>query len=92
MNVRVEVPLPVTEVGANDAATNEGKPEILRFTTPVKPLTAPIVTVSDPAELRFTVIAAGAEMVKSAAGTGSTSRLTETVRVSVPSVPVIVSG
>ena len=94
MNVRVEVPLPVTEVGANEAVTSEGKLEALRFTTPVKPFTAPIVTVLEPEELRFTVMVGGFanEMVKSPGGTASTSRLTETVRVSVPSVPVIVSG
>ena len=92
MNVRVEVPLPVTEVGANDAVTSCGKLEALRFTTPVKPFTAPIVTVLEPLELRFTVMVAGTEMVKSAGGTASTSRLTEVERVSVPSVPVIVSG
>jgi hypothetical protein len=92
VNVRVEVPLPVTEVGANDAVTSEGKLEALRFTTPVKPFTAPIVTVLEPLELRFTVIVAGTEMVKSAGGTASTSRLTEIERVSVPSEPVIVSG
>ena len=91
--MRVDVPLFVTEVGANDVVTSAGKPEILRFTTPVKPFTAPIVTVSVPVELRFTVIALFAtEMVKSAAGTASTFRVTETVRVSVPSDPVIVSG
>jgi hypothetical protein len=77
--VRLDVPLFVTEVGANAAVTNEGKPEVLRLTTPVKPFTAEIVTVSDPLELRFTVMDAGAEMVKSLAGTASTSRLTETV-------------
>ena len=65
---------------------------MLKFTTPVKPFTAPIVTVSDPLAFRFTVIAAGAEMVKSAAGTASTCNVTETVRVSVPSDPVIVNG
>ena len=46
----------MTEVGANDAVTSEGNPEMLRFTTPVKPFTALIVTVSVPVELRFTVI------------------------------------
>jgi hypothetical protein len=79
--VRVEVPLLVTEVGANDVVTSAGKPEVLRFTTPAKPFTAEIVTVLEPVELRFTVMVAGAamEMVKSAAGTASTSRLTEAV-------------
>jgi hypothetical protein len=75
--VRVEVPLVVTEVGANDVVTSAGKPEVLRFTTPVKPFTAEIVTVLEPLELRFTVMVGGTEMVKSAAGTASTSRLTE---------------
>jgi hypothetical protein len=94
VNVRVEVPLPVTEVGANEAVTSDGKLEALRLTTPVKPFTAEIVTVLEPVELRFTVMVGGAamEMVKSAAGTASTSRLTEIERVSVPSEPVIVSG
>ena len=60
----------MTEVGANVAVTSEGTPEMLKFTTPVKPFTAPIVTVSVPLELRFTVIDGGAtETVKSAAAT-----------------------
>jgi len=93
VNVIVDVPLFVTEVGANEAVTSEGKPEMLRFTTPVKPFTAPIVTVSVPVELRFTVIVLFfKDTVKSAAGTASTCSVTETVRVSVPSVPVIVRG
>jgi len=92
VNVRVEVPLLVTEVGANDVVTSAGKPEVLRLTTPVKPFTAPIVTVLEPLELRFTVMVAGTEMVKSAGGTASTSRLTEVERVRVPSEPTIVSG
>ena len=91
--MRVDVPLFVTEVGANVVVTNEGKPEMLKFTTPAKLFTDPIVTVSVPVELRFTVIVGFVtEMVKSAAGTASTFRVTETVRVSVPSDPVIVSG
>src|SRR5579871_5802207 len=66
---------------------------MLKFTTPVKPFTAAIVTVSVPLELRFTVIAGFVtETVKSAAGTASTFRVTEVVCVSVPSVPVIVNG
>ena len=93
MNVRVDEPLFVTEVGANDAVTSDGNPEMLRFTTPVKPFTAPIVTVLVPVELRFTVIVGFVtETVKSAAGTASTCSVTETVRVSVPSDPVIVKG
>jgi hypothetical protein len=89
----VDEPLFVTEVGANVAVTSEGNPEMLKFTTPVKPFTAPIVTVSVPLELRFTVMDGGAtETVKSAAGTASTCSVTETVCVSVPSDPVIVSG
>ena len=92
--MRVDVPLFVTEVGANDVVTNAGKPEILRFTTPAKLLTDPIITVTWPLELRFTVSddVAFVEMVKSAAGTASTFSVTETERVSVPSDPVIVSG
>ena len=83
----------MTEVGANDAVTSEGKPEMLKFTTPVKPFTALIVTVSVPLELRFTVIVElFTETVKSAAGTASTFKVTEVVWVSVPSEPVIVKG
>lgn len=91
-NVRVEVPLPVTEVGVKDAVTSGGNPLMLRFTVPVKPLMAVMVTVSEPLELRFTVIDGGAEMPKSPTGTGSSSKETETVRVRVPSVPVMVNG
>ena len=87
------MPLFVTEVGANVAVTSEGNPEMLKFTTPRKPFTGLIVTVSVPVELRFTVIVGFVtETVKSAAGTASTCSVTETVCVSVPSDPVIVSG
>ena len=79
MNVRVDVPLPVTDAGVNDAVTSCGNPEMLRFTVPVNPPTPVMVTVSDPLEFRLTVIEGGAEMVKSAVGTGSTSRETEVV-------------
>ena len=89
----VDEPLFVTEVGANVAVTSEGKPEMLKFTTPVKPFTALIVTVSVPVELRFTVIVLFFKaMVKLAAGTASTFSVTEAVCVSVPSEPVIVNG
>ncbi len=54
---------------------------MLRLTVPVKPFTAVIVTISDPLELRFTVMLAGAEMEKSVVGTGSTSSETDVVRV-----------
>lgn len=79
MKVSVDVPLPVTDAGVNDAVTSCGNPEMLKFTVPVNPFTPVMVTVSEPVEFRFTVIAGGAEIVKSAAGTGSTSRETEVV-------------
>jgi len=74
------------------AVTNDGTPEIVRFTVPVNPLIPVTVTVSEPLELRFTVIAAGAEMMKSAVGTASTTRVTEIECDVSASVPVIVNG
>ena len=41
----VEVPDPVTDVGLKLAVTREPSPLTLRFTVPVNPFTAPIVTV-----------------------------------------------
>ena len=62
------MPGPATEVGLNVAVTRDGTPEMLRFTVSVNPFNPVIVTVSEPLELRFTVIVAGAEMVKSSGG------------------------
>jgi hypothetical protein len=87
--VRVEVPLLVTEVGLNVAVTSEGRPETLRFTAPVNPLMAEIVTTSEPLELRFTVIAGGAEMVKSEAL--AITRVAVAVCTSGPVLPVTVN-
>ena len=72
------------------AVTSDGTPEIVRFTVPENPLIAVMVTVSEPLELRFTVIAAGAEMLKSAVGTGSTFKVTVVECEVTASVPVIV--
>ena len=86
------MPLPVMEVGVNPVpfvVTSEGKPETVRLTLPANPLSAATVTVIDPLELRFIVIAGGAEMVKSAAGT--ITRVAVAVRTSGPLVVVTVS-
>ena len=45
VTVRVEVPAPVTEVGVKVAVTREPSPLTLRFTVPVNPFTAAMVTV-----------------------------------------------
>ena len=76
----LEVPLPATEVGLNLGITVEGKPLTLRLTTPVNPFKPVIVTVTSAFEFRLMVIGFGAaEIVKSAAGTGSTLRFTVNV-------------
>lgn len=41
----VELPDPVTDVGLKVPVTREPNPLTLRFTVPVNPFTAPIVTV-----------------------------------------------
>ena len=43
--VRVEFPEVVTDAGENEAAVPVGKPVAAKLTAPVKPLSAPIVTV-----------------------------------------------
>jgi hypothetical protein len=43
--VRVEVPEVVTDAGENEAAAPVGKPVAAKLTIPVKPFSAPIVTV-----------------------------------------------
>lgn len=80
VNFSVEVPLPETEVGVNWGVTSGGKPLTLRLTVPANPFTPLMLTVTLLFEFRLMVIAAGAtEMLKSAAGTGSTIRFTVNV-------------
>ena len=43
--VRVEVPEVVTDIGENEATAPVGKPVAVKLTAPVKPFSAPIVTV-----------------------------------------------
>ena len=43
--VIVELPDPLIDAGLNDAVAPEGRPLALRFTMPLKPLTAEVVTV-----------------------------------------------
>ncbi len=45
VTVIVEVPEPVTEFGLKWAEARDGNPLALKLTAPVKPFTAPIVTV-----------------------------------------------
>ena len=45
VTLRVEVPEPATEVGVKVAVTREPSPLTLRFTVPVNPFTAAMVTV-----------------------------------------------
>jgi len=56
VRVRLDVPDPLTEVGAKTAVTREGTPETLKVTVPVKPAWAVIVTGSEPLWPRFTVM------------------------------------
>lgn len=92
MKVSVEAPLPVTEAGLNFAVTRFGNPEILKPTVPVKPLIPVIVIVSEPLEFLLTVMLPGAEMEKSGVGARVTTRVTVTVWLRTPSLPVITRG
>ena len=89
VNVKVEVPGPVTEVVENDAVTPVGKPLTDSPTVLAKPFTAPIVTVDVGAPPRAAVIDEGeAAMVKS--GGGVTVNVTVAVWANVPLVPLTV--
>jgi len=88
--VSVDVPEPAMDVGLKVAVVLRGTPVTFRFTVPVKPLSAPTVTVYVPFALRATVRVEGeALIVKSAAAV--TTSVTVVECVSVDPVPVIVT-
>ena len=92
--MRVELPEPpVTEAGAKLALAPVGSPLALRLTVPVKPPLGVIVEVYVVALPACTVCDAGVALTAKSPTTGAlTTSETEAVCVSVPSVPVIVSG
>jgi hypothetical protein len=88
----VDVPEPAIEAGVKVVVTREPWPLTARFTVPVNPFNAPIVTVAVPLLLGAIVMLVGAtEMVKFGAGAGFTTRVTVVEWTRVPLVPVIVS-
>ena len=88
--VSVDVPEPATDVGLKVAVVLRGTPVTLRFTVPVKPLSAPTVTVYVPFAPRVIESVEGeAEMLKSAGAV--TTSVTVVECVSVDPVPVMVT-
>ena len=79
VRVRVEFPDVLMEVGENTAVTRDGNPETLRFTVPLKPACAVIVTNTEPLWVRFMVMEFGAEIVKSPAAGAFTTNVTVAV-------------
>lgn len=94
LTVRVELPEPlVIEAGAKLALAPAGSPLALRLTVPVKPPLGVMVVEYEVALPACTVCDAGvALMAKSPTTAAFTTSETEAVCVSVPSLPVIVSG
>ena len=92
VTVSADVPAPDTDAGLKLALVREGSPLTLKPTDPLKPFTAPIVTVYEALPGRAIVCDAGdAEIVKSAGFAEVTTSVTVVLCVSVPSEPVIVS-
>src|SRR5262249_259541 len=88
----VDVPDPVTEIGLKVGVTRGGCPLALRFTVPVNPLTAGMVTREVRVLPRTTVMLVGeSEIVKSGCGAGFTTRVTVVECTRLPLVPVMVS-
>jgi hypothetical protein len=88
----IDVPEPVTEVGLKVGVTREPCPLTLRFTVPVNPFTAPMVTMEMPVFPRTTVMLVGdSEIVKSGFGAGFTTRVTVVECTRLPLVPVMVT-
>jgi len=89
---RVELPEPVTDVGLKVGVTREPWPLTLRFTVPVNPLIAPMVTVVVPVVPRVTVMLFGeSEMEKSGVGAAFTTSVTVVECTRLPLVPVMVT-
>ena len=94
LTLRVEVPEPPTiEAGVKAALAPAGKPLTLRLTVSVNPPLGVTVAVYEVPLPACTVCDAGdAVMLKSPAIGAFTTSETEAVWVSVPSVPLMVSG
>ena len=87
--VNFDDPVAVTGLGLKLALAEKGNPERLSVTELLDPNVV-TVTVTELLDLRFTVIEAGADMLKSP-GAGFTVSDSEVVRVSVPSLPLMFS-
>jgi hypothetical protein len=94
VTVKVDAPAPVIVAGEKLGVAPVGNPVALSVTTPPNPFNAPIVAVYVVVFPTITVCVLGlAVMVKSGGGGWAfTTKLTVAVCVSVPLVPVIVSG
>jgi len=91
VTVSVALPLPVNVVGLKLPLAPDGNPLTDKFTTPLNPFNAPIVTVYVVLPPASTPCDPGvAPSVKS--GGGVTVRLTPVVWVRLPSLPVMVNG
>ena len=88
VNVNVEEPEPVTVVGLKLAVTPVGRPETLKPTAPVKPFSAPTVT------LEVGLLPGSPETVVGEAETEKSEmpKVTGVVWVRLPLVAVIVNG
>ena len=90
VTVIVALPAPATLGGLKEAEESAGSPVALRWTVPLKPFRAPMVTVYVVLPPRTAVLDPGdAAIVKS--GAAVTPRLTVVDRVSAPLVAVMVS-
>jgi hypothetical protein len=94
VTVSVDVPDAVIVSGENDAVTSAGRPDALSLTEPVKPLSAPIVTVNVVPAPWMTDLEAGlAEIVKSGTGAGLIVSVALVERTTGPLVPVnVIAG
>jgi hypothetical protein len=93
VTVMVELPVPGTDVGANVAVAPAGSPLALKTTVSVKPPLGVMVAVYEVLLPAATVCEAGDAVIVKSPTTGAfTTRLTDAVCVSVPSVPLIVNG
>lgn len=86
--VSLDVPVAVAGFGEKLAVTFDGTPEMLNVTELLAPMAVKL-TVAEALDFRVTLMLAGAEIEKSAAG--FTVSDTDVVCVSVPSVPLMVS-
>ena len=88
VNVSVEEPEPVTVVGLKLEETPVGRPETLKPTVPVKPLSAPIVTL----EVGLLPATPETEVGEAETEKSELLKVTGVVWVRLPLVAVIVKG